>query len=581
MCDREALLSRRQLLRAAGLAAAASAVPVATARAWAAPGSETVTLTATVAGTGTYAYLPFEVPPGVNRVAARLEKEHAEAALGFGLFDHRGPEYQSPGFRGIYGAERAEFEVAADAASASFLPGPIEPGTWTIIVPVFQAPRPTRITVTVTLTYGRQPRLFRLRPAPTLVDPQPGWYRGDLHCHTPESSDAWASGSALDPAGWARTCRDLGLDFAALTDHNVVSQNLHLAAATVPGILLLAGEEMTNWFHGHATVSGLSDPTGWLDWRQRPAGVPLQEHEERLPAFLAAAGELDAFVSAAHPFFAHLSWQFLTEAAADPTARTHGIEIWTGQFTPDCEVALEAWDGMLRDGQRIVANGGSDLHGTENDLGFVAGTPTTVVYADALERGAIVRALRAGRSFVTRLPDGVEIYLTAVGPGDQRRIVGGSVHGDAGDVVHVEALVRKGAGAVCTLVANGVEARQELLTSDEQVVALDLPIGAGGYVRAEVRRSPTTDPAAPLSGHTGMEAFTNPIWLVNGPPPEDDDPTDAPPPERPDASPAPPGPPAEGTGPGSRSLPATGGGTAALGALGIAGAAAIGGRRRA
>lgn len=513
MCNER--LSRRQLLRAAGLAALATAVPLRTERAWARPDTEQVVLRTTVVGTGTYAYLPFEVPRGVNRVAVSMAKNPPNASLGIGLFDQRGPHYQSPGFRGVYGEERAEFFVAADAASTSFLPGRIEPGTWTVIVPVFDAPLPTQVTVTVTLTYGPQRPTFRVGRTQGVVRDGPGWYRGDLHCHTPESSDAWASGTALDPAAWARTCRDIGLDFAALTDHNVVTQNLDLAADTVPGILLMAGEEMTNWFHGHATVSGLNDPTGWLDWRQRPVGIPLQRYEQRLPAFMEVADDLDAFVSAAHPLFAHLSWQFFGDGAADPKARTHGIEIWTGQFRPDCEVALRTWDGLLQAGWRIVANGGSDLHGTVNNLGFVAGTPTTVVYADRLERSAIVRALKAGRCFVTRRPDGVEIYLDVFGPGGQQAMVGGTVHGRALDRVHCRVRVKRGAGAVCTLLHNGVPVRTSLLTSDDQTIGLSVPVGTGGYVRAEVRREPWTDPDVPLSGHMGMEAFTNPVFLVN------------------------------------------------------------------
>ncbi|MBW3638594.1 MAG: hypothetical protein KY451_01875 [Actinobacteria bacterium] len=65
------------------------------------------------------------------------------AETGLGLFDQRGSHYgtlaRTNGFRGIYGEERSEFFVAATAASQSFQPGPVEPGEWTVIVPVFSA----------------------------------------------------------------------------------------------------------------------------------------------------------------------------------------------------------------------------------------------------------------------------------------------------------------------------------------------------------------------------------------------------------------------------------------------------------
>lgn len=523
-------LTRREVLRGAALAGlAATVAPVRTVHAQQ-PAGEQLTLTTTVGGQGTFHYLPFQVPRGIGRLHVRCER-HGDAATGLGIFDPRGPGYQSPGFRGIYGEERLEFELTPDHASPSFVPGPIDAGEWTLIVPVFDAPRPTELTITVTMTRGRsQPTRPLVRSRPGTVRDAPGWYRGDLHCHTPHSSDAAASGSALDVEAWADECRAIGLDFAAMTDHNVVSQNLDLGRAAGRDVLLLAGEEMTNWFHGHATVSGLEDPAGWLDFRQRPAGIPLQQHERPLRDFLAAAHEQGGFVSAAHPFFANLSWQFFAEAALDPRARTHGIEIWTGQWTPDCEVGLAAWDAMLAAGQRLVANGGSDLHGTVNDLGFRAGTPTTVVHAERLESTAIVSALRRGRCFVTRRPDGVELYLTAVGPGEQAQIAGGTIFGRPGQVSELHVQVRHAAGMVLLVRGSaGVPVTARVLTGDDQTVRVPLPLHRG-YVRAEVRRLPNVVLDAPLSSDGGMEALSNPVFLALGDPPDGHVGVDAPPP---------------------------------------------------
>ncbi len=78
--------------------------------------------------------------------------------------------------------------------------------------------------------------------------------------------DAWRSGSGLDPAEYAVAARRAGLDWVSLTDHNVTSQNRRLAdSAGDRGVLLMGGEEMTNWFHGHA-ITGLR-PGEWVDWR--------------------------------------------------------------------------------------------------------------------------------------------------------------------------------------------------------------------------------------------------------------------------------------------------------------------------
>jgi hypothetical protein len=246
-------LSRRSLIKTGGLTAAPRA-PV------------TVELSGTAFGTGNYQYHPFQVPPGPNRLDVKIMKSGA-AKTGLGIFDQRGAHYgtlSTPnGFRGIYGEERGEFFLAPGAASQSFLPGPIEPGEWTVIVPVFQAEQPMPYTVTVTMSQGPRGRVLRPGHDLEAVLDEPGWYRGDLHAHTPESSDAWRSGSALTPAQWAAECRRIGLDFLALTDHNVVSQNFAIADSAGEDVLLMAGKEMTNWFHGDATVSGIS-PGDWF-----------------------------------------------------------------------------------------------------------------------------------------------------------------------------------------------------------------------------------------------------------------------------------------------------------------------------
>jgi hypothetical protein len=154
----------------------------------------------------------------------------------------------------------------------------------------------------------------------------------------------------------------------------------------------MAGEEMTNWFYGHATVSGIT-PGDWFDWRQLPGGELTASPDPRsgsIQQFVEAATASGAYVSVATPSGRRWSGASSPRPRPIPAARTQGLEVWTGQFQPDDEASLATWDSMLVQGQRIVANGGSDLHGTENDQGFASGRPTTVVHADALSKRAVV-----------------------------------------------------------------------------------------------------------------------------------------------------------------------------------------------
>jgi hypothetical protein len=518
-------VSRRAVLRgalgagAAGLGAVGlGAVGLGAGDALAQPLSappQTLTLRTTVVGIGSYTQLPFTVPRGVHRIDIAMTKSDSAAALGVGLFDAHGAGYQSGGFRGIYGEERSAFFVSTSAASTAFMPGDMPAGTWTVLVPVFRAPKPTEVTVQVSMSFGPQGGRFRAGPELGVVLDEPGWYRGDLHCHTDASSDAWSSGSSMTPAQWAGACRQAGLDFVAMTDHNVVSQNYFLARDAGEDVLLMPGEEMTNWFHGHATVSGM-DVGAWLDFRQTPLGLPLPTGGARIGEFITLAESMGAYVSAAHPFAAHLSWQFAADGEADPRSRTHGHEVWTGPWQADDELSLAAWEAMLIKGWRTVANGGSDLHGVVNSGGFAVGKPTTVVYAEQLSKPAIIAALKAGRCFITRTPDGVELYLSA-GHAGQQTAVGGEVYGDVGDLVTVTARVRRGAGMRLVFVSGGAPISTTTLDSDDQTIAVSVPMPAGGgYVRAEVRGQSRPNPTNPAASEGDMEALSNPVFLVVG-----------------------------------------------------------------
>lgn len=493
------------------------------------------TLHASVTGAGHDVLLGFDVPPGATRIDASVETT-PRAEVELGLFDARGPGYGSPGFRGIYGPERSTCHVGTVDASAGFRAGPLPAGRWTVLLAVGAAPHAARATVRIRIR--SDPRaagsLDRRVVRPTAVRHRPGWYRGDLHAHTDASSDAWAAGTALSVDDWAATCRVLGLHFAAITDHNVTGQNVRLAQAGGHDVLLLPGEEVTSWTHGHATASGLP-PDAWLDWRHRPAWLPLGPHERRITALVSAAHDMGAHLAAAHPFRDPYGWQFFADAEDDPAAMPHGIEVWNGMFGPSDRAAVAFWDALLQRGWRIAANGGSDLHGHETD-GRTPGTPTTVVHAAALSREGLVEALRAGRSFITRHPAGVEVYLDAETRDGRVASVGGTLHPRRDEQVTVRVHLRRATGTVLHLLGGGRLWVCRPIAHDVATVTARIPASAG-FVRAEVLRPADAPAAAGAAAGRGrsatgagapvgpatvatMEALTNPVVFAAAPPPD-------------------------------------------------------------
>jgi len=93
-----------------------------------------------------YRYLPVEVPAGA--VALTVTLEHGGGVLDLGCFD------ADDRFRGWSGGARSTFTIAADAATPGYLPGPLAPGTWQVMVGLHRVP-PDGVPWTVTAEAAR------------------------------------------------------------------------------------------------------------------------------------------------------------------------------------------------------------------------------------------------------------------------------------------------------------------------------------------------------------------------------------------------------------------------------------------
>src|ERR1700733_13906833 len=121
--------------------------------------------------------LPFKVPAGTKRISMKFtySRQEQRTALDFGLL---GPS----GFRGWSGGDKEGFTLSLSDANPSYLPGPIEPGTWTLLLAVPNIRQNVTSQVAVEVYFDRSPREEAKDPLLTsTIRPGPGWYRGDLH----------------------------------------------------------------------------------------------------------------------------------------------------------------------------------------------------------------------------------------------------------------------------------------------------------------------------------------------------------------------------------------------------------------
>ncbi|CCK29403.1 secreted protein [Streptomyces davaonensis JCM 4913] len=500
MCDDDARLGRRALF-VTGAAAALTLGSVTFAR-----GADDMhhTETRTVSGTlppgsPDFVYVPVEVPDGVREIKVSYTYDRPAVpagtpgnALDIGIFDERGTDLGGKGFRGWSGGARTEFFIRADDATPAYLPGPVNEGTWHIALgPYTVAPQGLAYELTITLSYGEPgPVAEPVYPPERARGRGRDWYRGDCHLHS------WYSDGRRTPAEIASLARAAGLDFINSSEHNTHSAHAHWAEAAGDDLLVLLGEEVTTR-NGHVLALG-TDPGTFVDWRYRA-------RDNRFGKFARQIRKAGGLVVPAHPHATCIgcNWKFgFGEADA--------VEVWNGPYTPDDEVALADWDGMLvasvREGRSwIPAMGNSDAHRSPDPVG----SPQTVVLADDLTREAVLEGIRAGRSYVAESRN-VSLSFTASG--------GRGSHAGIGERLRVG---RDTPVTVRVEVAGGPRCHVRLVT-DQGVLFTSGPLpvsGAGvvewvtspsyaAYVRAELRHEAVV---GPLPG--ALAAFTNPIFL--------------------------------------------------------------------
>jgi hypothetical protein len=321
-----------------------------------------------------YRYLPFEVPAGVPAVAISYAFEAApDSVLDLGLFD-------ADRFRGWSGADRREVIVTAGAATPGYLPGPLVAGEWRVMFGLQRVP-PAGLAWTAEIDFApAEPE--PLPPPPPRPERPPQrdlpaaagrrWLAGDLHTHSVHSD------GLLTPVALACLAAERGLDFVAVTDHNVVSHHPELpAAGSHAGILALPGQEVTT-DEGHANALGAMP---WIDFR-RSSDDWLADVE--------AGGGL---MSINHPLYADCRWR-------RPISRHPPLaEVWHHTWDRVSPAPLEWW---ARWGG--VPVGGSDYH--FHGHGGLPGQPTTWIESRDLSLAGVLEALRAGRVAISAEPRG-------------------------------------------------------------------------------------------------------------------------------------------------------------------------------
>ncbi|MGR4864649.1 CehA/McbA family metallohydrolase [Caulobacter sp. LARHSG274] len=447
-------------------------------------GKPDLVLTGEITGADHQTYRPvtFDVPAGVTRLSVAFDYTGREnrTVIDLGLLD-------PVRFRGWSGGNKKGFFVSAEAASASYLPGPLPAGKWTLLLGVPNARPNSRATYEAKIWFEKTPMPL---PAALPRATTPGWYRGDLHMHTAHSDGGCTTGEApRAPCPVYRTvlaAQAAGLDFIAVTDHNTTSQAEALAELqpAFPGLLLMTGREVTT-FQGHANVFG---PTAFIDFRLGSRTVPTIRS---LQQAVKAAGGVFSINHPAVPSGEQCMGCGWTAKDTDYDA-VQAIEVANGgneKALGGFEGVLSGvpfWEAQLNQGRRITAVGGSDNHdaGIAHDKPSAVGRPTTVIHAEGLSSEAILAGLRAGRVFVDL--DGTRdrmLDLSAT-TGARSAVMGGMLPAKPGEAVTFVATIAGIDLAGLEIVQDGAKIAPAVSPTGEFSVRMGQ---RASWVRANVR----------------------------------------------------------------------------------------------
>jgi len=451
--------------------------------------------------------LPFTVPAGTQRISMKFtySRQEQRTALDLGLL---GPS----GFRGWSGGDKEGFTLSLSDATPSYLPGPIEPGTWTLLLGVPNIRPNVTSQFAAEVYFDRSTQDEAKDPLLTLhLRPEPAWYRGDLHMHT-----AHSDGSCKSRMGQKVPCplfvtveaaAARGLDFIAVTDHNTQS---HYDAERelqpyFDNILLLPGREITT-YRGHANLFGT---TRFLDFRIGTREVP------DVNSMLRRVAGLDAIISINHP--ASRSGENCMGCGWTPATPVdyrliQAVEAVNGRDADGERSGVPFWEGLLNQGYHLTGIGGSDNHDADIPGPGSVGYPTTVVQAEDLSTPSILAGLRAGHVFIDTEGTRDRLLEYSATAGDRTAGMGDTlpVRGNAG--IRLAVHVMHATGSHLELIADGskLPSANAAIQDDDQRTTLDLS--------ADNRRRWVRLDVCTPEGHRLL--IGNPVYLAHpdGPP---------------------------------------------------------------
>lgn len=308
-----------------------------------------------------YTAYGFSVPENTGCIEVIFKNPSMTNSIDLAL---RSPD----GFHGWSGGTKERIIITEEYATEGYFTG-LPAGEWEILLGFFKLSEDNFIDIHIEC----HPNTER-------------WLAGDLHMHSVHSDGIYTVREVM------AHCKEVGLDFMCLTDHNAMSGHDELTGYS--GLITIPGVELTSYY-GHANVWNISEPL---------EKVLINNDKDFEEVYTSLSPQ--SILSLNHPFFKD-PWQMSLKHPF-----TH-VEIWNGFWDIGNVTCLEWWHSQLCEGKRLVAVGGSDSHGKNPDKWF--GLPTTRVKTTTYTREAILNGIVNGNVCICLSPEAPYIHLTIDG----------------------------------------------------------------------------------------------------------------------------------------------------------------------
>lgn len=405
------------------------------------------------------------------------------------------------------------FELKEERACPGGIPGRLYAGEWKLLIYKRRMLEDVCAELTIQcetgtpLTALASPEMTFFRPC---LERKAGWYQGELHTHSNESTGRTSVAEVI------RAARECRLDFLALTDHFTAAHWRALQAEFDGRKPLLLQSMEVSGDRGHANLHGL---TQWVN--------PLVDDNDEVAEFLGLAHKPSmnqladevhrqgGLFCINHPLSGEMGWRYhefdLNKADL--------IEAWCLSERDATLPYPTFYDMLLARGYRLTAVGSSDSHHPTRPGPWRLGQVRTFIYAHELSQKGLLAGLKAGHAYIS--VNGCEMDMYAV-CGSQRCMMGDTLVPDGGHCAYVKVeLLRHPKGNLFAYL-NGCLFESRYIDHDgPSSFSFSLPEDfrkTGGYLRVEFYE---IEGELPYYGYSwrnwqSLRLISNPIYFEKG-----------------------------------------------------------------